>query len=160
MLQDYKDFAEYIIKNYSHARKIVEIGVGKEFSVCEELRRNLKGTEILVTDIKAGNGITGDDAFTPRMEVYANADLIYSIRPPPELYEYIEKIAGKAGADLIIRPLSTDFVKPRNATAVAGRKSSALPQGTWAHTPASSRNLAYARLVNYGKASFYFIKNV
>lgn len=131
MLQDYKDFAEYIIKNYPHARKIVEVGVGKEFSVCEELKRNLKNTEILATDVQASMGAVSDDASSPRMEMYKDADLIYSIRPPPELYEYIEKLAREIGADLLIRPLSSDFVKPRNA-----------------------------KLVNHGKASFYFIKNI
>lgn len=39
----YNDFVEYIINNYSNARKIVEVGAGKNLAVYNELRRKLKG---------------------------------------------------------------------------------------------------------------------
>lgn len=128
MLQDYKDFAEYIAKNYSSAKKIVEVGVGREFSVLRELRKKLKNVQIIATDVVESEGVIKDDAAEPNISIYENAELIYSIRPPPELYPHLENIARRAEADLIIRSLSSDFVKTRG------------------------------KLVNYKKTSFYLYK--
>ncbi len=128
MLQDYKDFAEYIAKNYPNAKKIVEVGVGKEFSVLHELREKLRNAQIIATDITSRRGAVGDDITKPDISIYENAELIYSIRPPPELYPHLESIARKVGADLIIRSLSSDFVKTRG------------------------------KIVNYKKTSFYLYK--
>ncbi|MBI5253126.1 MAG: hypothetical protein HY930_01830 [Euryarchaeota archaeon] len=127
MLQDYKDFAEYIVKNYSNARKIVEVGVGREFSVLRELKKKLRNARVIATDV-AGRGVIIDDITRPDVSIYENAELIYSIRPPPELYPYLESIARRVGADLIIRSLSSDFVKTRG------------------------------KIINYKKASFYLYK--
>lgn len=127
MLQDYKDFAEYIAKNYSNAKKIVEVGVGREFSILRELRKKLRNAQIIATDV-AGRGVIIDDITEPDISIYENAELIYSIRPPPELYPHLESIARRVGADLIIRSLSSDFVKTRG------------------------------KIVNYKNASFYLYK--
>lgn len=107
MLPDYKDFAEYIALHYPDAGKIVEVGVGREFTVIEELKRLLKGTEIVAVDIKGRRGVI-DDVTSPRLELYKNASLIYAVRPNPELYPYLLRIARKVKADLIIRPFSLD----------------------------------------------------
>lgn len=127
MLQDYKDFAEYIAKNYSNTKKIVEVGAGREFSVLRELRKKLRNAQIIATDV-AGRGVIIDDITRPNISIYENAELIYSIRPPPELYPHLENIARKVGADLIVRSLSSDFVKTRG------------------------------KIINYKKASFYLYK--
>ncbi len=127
MLQDYKDFAEYIAKNYSNAKKIVEVGAGREFSILRELRKKLRNAQITATDV-AGRGVIIDDITKPDISIYENAELIYSIRPPPELYPHLESIARRVGADLIIRSLSSDFVKTRG------------------------------KIINYKKASFYLYK--
>jgi hypothetical protein len=127
MLQDYKDFAEYIAKNYSNAKKIVEVGAGREFSVLQELRKKLNA-QIIATDVVESGGIVKDDVAEPDISIYKDAELIYSIRPPPELYPHLENIARKVGADLIVRSLSSDFVKTRG------------------------------KIVNYKKTSFYLYK--
>lgn len=120
MLPDYKDFAEYIALHYSRAGKIVEVGVGREFSVIEELRKKMEA-EILAVDIQ-GAAFLKDDVTCPRLEVYGGASLIYSIRPNPELYPSLVDIAHRVGADLIIRPFTLD-APPMGGKLVNYRKS-------------------------------------
>lgn len=111
MTRDYKDFAEYILGNYKDV-PIVEIGIGANFRVFEELKKN--NVDVRAIDIgPATDDVIKDDVLNPDMEIYSGAGLIYSIRPPPELVPYIEEVARKAGADLLIRPLTTDDV-PEN----------------------------------------------
>lgn len=108
MTRDYKDFVEYILRYYPDTQ-IVEIGIGADFRVFKELKR--QNVDIRAVDISPSSGdVTRDDVLNPDMDIYRGSGLIYSIRPPLELLPYIEKIAQKAGADLIIRPLSTDNV--------------------------------------------------
>jgi uncharacterized UPF0146 family protein len=107
-MRDYKDFAEYILKHYRDAQ-IVEVGIGTDFRVFEELKKH--NADIRAVDITpSSSNVTKDDVLNPKMEIYRGCGLIYSIRPPPELVPYIEKIAQNVGADLVIRPLSTDNV--------------------------------------------------
>jgi hypothetical protein len=106
MTRDYKDFAEYILRNYA-GKPIVEIGIGADFKVFKELKK--RKVDIRAVDINPPSGeVIKDDVLNPNMDIYRDCGLIYSIRPPPELVPYIEKIAQRAGADLITRPLSTD----------------------------------------------------
>ncbi len=107
-MRDYKDFTEYILKHYRDA-PIVEVGIGADLSVFKELKR--QNVDVKAVDISPSlSDVIKDDVLNPKMEIYKGCGLIYSIRPPPELVPYIEKIAQNAGADLIIRPLSTDNV--------------------------------------------------
>ena len=122
----WKDLAQYIINNYANADKIVEVGVGKFHNVALILKQNLK-TCIVMTDIKPSYyKIIQDDICDPDLKIYKGSSLIYSIRPQPELIPHIIDIAGKTGADLIIKPFSTDFV-----------------------------NSGKMKLINYKKATFY-----
>jgi uncharacterized UPF0146 family protein len=108
MTRDYKDFAEYILRHYRDT-SIVEIGIGADFKVFKELKKHK--ADIRAVDINpSSDDVIKDDALNPNMDIYRGCGLIYSVRPPPELIPYIEKIAQKAGADLIVRPLSTDNV--------------------------------------------------
>lgn len=108
----WEDFAQYIINNYSNADKIVEVGAGKFHKVASILRQNLNST-IVMTDIKPSHEkIIKDDIVDPDLKIYTGSSLIYSIRPQPELMPYLLIIAEKTGADLIIKPFSTDFVNP------------------------------------------------
>jgi uncharacterized UPF0146 family protein len=107
MLSDHKDVSLYISQAYSRARKIVEVGIGGEDSIYNELKRNLQA-EVMATDKFSGENISYDDAFEPDLKIYHGADLIYSIRPSPELIPVLREIAKKVGANLLIRPLSTD----------------------------------------------------
>lgn len=123
---EYKDIAQFICDNYS-GRKVVEVGVGRR----HEIARMINGSvDLTVTDIEAvghGSGVrfVRDDVFEPDMDVYVNAGLIYSIRPPIEMQGAIGAIAEQVGSDMMIRPLGTEDV------------------------------LGNGRLVNFGTARFY-----
>ena len=110
MVSDYKDFAEYVLTNFPGAKKVVEVGIGWDRSVYDELKSSFDG-ELMATDINPGfQDVVKDDITAPNMELYKGSDLIYSIRPPPELYPYLKDTAAHIGAHLIIRPLTTDHV--------------------------------------------------
>ncbi|NOZ59147.1 MAG: hypothetical protein GXO66_06185 [Euryarchaeota archaeon] len=106
MRRNFAVIAGYIAENYTRDTRIVEVGVGRNRQVLEELRR--RGFEVLGVDLAGGEGVVVDNVLSPRLEVYHGAGLIYSIRPPPELYPALLSVARKAGADLLIRPMSTD----------------------------------------------------
>jgi uncharacterized UPF0146 family protein len=107
MISDFKDIAEYIIDNYWN--KVVEVGVGNLPEVAILLKDKL---DVVVTDINeqkyAGVRFCIDDIFNPNMEIYRNASLIYSIRPPIDMQDAIAKISKKVCSDLIIRPFGNE----------------------------------------------------
>jgi uncharacterized UPF0146 family protein len=103
---DYIDFAEYLARHYSNV-PIVEVGIGSNFEVSKELKKH--GHDVRSIDINPSlEEVIKDDILNPDLEIYKDCGLIYSIRPPPELVSYIAAVAKVVGADLIIRPLSTD----------------------------------------------------
>lgn len=127
----WSDFSRYIISNYTHAHKIVEVGVGKFPRVAWDLKKYLN-LNIVMTDIKPSHkGIIQDDICYPNLKIYEDAELIYSIRPPEELHNCLVMVSDSIGSDLIIKPLSTDIIN-------------------------SNREF---KLVNYGKAVFYLLIN-
>lgn len=107
MILDYKDIAEYIIKNYRN--KVVEVGVGSLPQVALLLKDEL---DVVVTDIYeqkyAGVRFCRDDIFRPDIGLYRSASLIYSIRPPIDLQDALASIAKEVGSDLIIRPFGNE----------------------------------------------------
>jgi len=111
----WKDFSEYIIANYKDASLIVEVGVGGFPLVALTLKEHLN-MDIIMTDIKPYHDeVVVDDITNPDLDIYCGATLIYSIRPPEELQSHIKKVAEFVGADLIIKPLSTDFINLDNS---------------------------------------------
>ncbi len=107
MIQDYKDLAEYILKNYRN--KVVEVGVGSLPQVALLLKDAM---DVVVTDVSEqeheGVRFCRDDIFSPDMSIYKGASLIYSIRPPIDMQEAIARVAKEAGADLVIRPFGNE----------------------------------------------------
>jgi len=111
------DIANLISNLYPNAKKIVEVGVGRSPYTVIRLQSLLPGAEIIVTDVDRRvvrelarwnlNSVL-DDISQPNLEIYENADLIYSIRPPFELIPNLEALAEKTGADVLIIPLSED----------------------------------------------------
>lgn len=109
----WKDFAQYIINNYANADKIIEVAVGKFHDVALMLEEHLR-MDIIMTDIKPySSKIILDDITHPNLGIYKETSLIYSIRPPPELHPCLVKVAGKVGADLIIKPFSTECINTK-----------------------------------------------
>ncbi len=134
MISDYQDLAEYILRNYRN--KVVEVGVGSRPQVALLLKDSM---DVIVTDIDeqkyAGIRFCRNDIFNPDMNIYKNAALIYSIRPPTDIQEAIAKVAKHAGADLLIRPF--------------GNEKADLEKVYKNHT-----------LLNYRAARFYLYKNM
>lgn len=102
--------AEFISKNYD-PQVVVEVGIGRKWDVAIQL--SAAGFEVIATDVMdidpQGFGFVKDDINNPDMSIYRIAGLIYSIRPPPELFTSIMNVARSAGADCLIRPLSNEF---------------------------------------------------
>lgn len=132
MISDYRDLAEYILKNYRG--KVVEVGVGSRPEVALLLKDVM---DVTVTDISeqayAGLRFCRDDIFAPDMDVYKDATLIYSIRPPIDIQEAIAKTARDAGADLLIRPFGSEKADLH-------------------------RVYKYCKLLNYNSTRFYLYK--
>ncbi|MCE8423014.1 MAG: hypothetical protein J5U17_09290 [Candidatus Methanoperedens sp.] len=107
MISDYQDIAEYIRKNYK--TKVVEVGIGSLPQVAIALKDSL---DVIVTDVvelkytEVHSVI--DDIFSPDIEIYQDASLIYSIRPPVDIQEAIARVAKEVGADLLIRPFGNE----------------------------------------------------
>ncbi len=125
------DLAEFIARNYSG--RVVEVGAG--YFVDVALALTARGLEVTLTDkeerLLGGFRVLEDDIFSPRLELYVGASLVYSIRPPLEMQLAIGHLAAKIGADVLVRPLMDEI----------------------ADLPGFAR-----RLVNSGQASFYLFK--
>jgi len=105
--------AEYICRHYS--RKVVEVGIGYYWKVAEILAN--RGFDVIAVDFKEIPAefksrcikFVVDDIMNPNLEIYEGASLVYSIRPPLELYSYIVAVARAVGADCLIRPFGNEF---------------------------------------------------
>jgi len=96
--------AEFILNNYSG--KVVEVGIGNHTKIAEFLAE--RGLEVVATDvIERGTKVDFfvDDIQNPNLRIYEGAELIYSIRPPPEIFNAIISLAKRIDADCIIKPL-------------------------------------------------------
>ena len=108
----WNDLEEFILKlaidnseKTGEKTRIVEIGAGKFQTISKNLSEN-ENIDIVMTDIDPANeNIIRDDVFNPNMNIYKDADILFSIRPPAELQEAIMKIRDKVNATLIIKPL-------------------------------------------------------
>jgi uncharacterized protein len=122
------DLAAFIAENYSG--RVIEVGVGYAAEVALGLKA--RGLDVVLTDkeerLLGGLRVEKDDIFSPRLELYREASLIYSIRPPLEMQLATGLLAAKIGADVLIRPLMDEV----------------------AEVPGFAR-----RLVNCGEARFY-----
>jgi len=103
--------AEFIAKRYDG--KLVEVGIGNYHCVARKLSD--KGFKIVATDFRTVEGLPNgvefhvDDIMNPNLDIYKGASLIYSLRPPLELYPYIVAVAKAVKADCLIRPFGNEF---------------------------------------------------
>jgi len=103
--------AEYIALRY---RRVAEIGIGNYTAVAEYLAS--RGVKVIATDIrdvKTNVDFFIDDIRDPKIELYRGVELVYSIRPPPELFSFIKQLANRIEADCIIKPLHGDYADGR-----------------------------------------------
>jgi hypothetical protein len=86
---------------------VVEVGAG--FAAEVALGLQARGLDVLLTDkeerLLGGLRVENDDIFSPRLELYREASLLYSIRPPLEMQLAMGLLAAKIGADVLVRPL-------------------------------------------------------
>jgi len=98
---------DYITDRYSYA---AEIGIGHFPDVALALIE--RGVQVFATDIRPfqhnGVNVVVDDVTQPNLSLYAGVQLIYSLRPPPELVAYMERVAAAVSADLIVKPLASE----------------------------------------------------
>lgn len=110
-LRGAEDLAEFIIQNYPG--RIVEVGTGHVPAVARLL--SARGLEVVLTDreerLLGDLQVQKDDIFSPRMELYRGASLLYSIRPPLELQIAMGDVAARVGADILIRPLQDEVAE-------------------------------------------------
>jgi uncharacterized UPF0146 family protein len=108
-LRGASDLAEFIRKNYSGL--VVEVGAG----YIPDVALRLRGLDVAITDKEerflGGLHVEKDDIFSPRLELYEGACLIYSLRPPLELQIAMGDLARSVGADVLIRPLDDEVAQ-------------------------------------------------
>jgi hypothetical protein len=133
LLRGADDLAQFIAANYSG--RVVEVGAG--FAAEVALGLQARGLDVLLTDKEerflGSLRVEKDDIFSPRLELYRVASLLYSIRPPLELQLAMGLLAAKIGADVLVRPLMDEV----------------------AELPGFVR-----RLVNHGEARFYLFSEM
>jgi hypothetical protein len=107
-------FAEYLFKKLRGGR-IVEIGVGYNFKVALKLKEF--GFDVIVVDwnkdsvkkaSELGLKALVDNIFEPSLEVYKDVKAIYSVRPTPEMVNYLINLSNKLKVPLYILPFSLD----------------------------------------------------
>ncbi|WP_099209579.1 UPF0146 family protein [Thermococcus henrietii] len=108
--------ADFIAENFPRG-KAVELGIGFQTKVA--LRLTELGYDVLAIDWneravenakKAGIKAVRDDLFRPRVSLYRDAVVLYSVRPTPEIMKPIVELSKKTGVPLVILPLSGDSV--------------------------------------------------
>jgi uncharacterized UPF0146 family protein len=106
--------------------------VGAGYAAEVTLGLKARGLDVVLTDkeerLLGSLRVEKDDIFSPRLELYRGASLLYSIRPPLEMQLAMGLLALKLCADILIRPLQDEV----------------------AQLPGFAR-----RLVNVGEARFY-----
>lgn len=101
---------DFIAERYLHT---VEIGVGYFPDAAFALLG--RGIKVFATDLipfhYRGLKVIVDDITCPNLSFYRGTDLVYSMRPAPELVPYMARLAKTISADLIIKPLSSEYAE-------------------------------------------------
>jgi uncharacterized UPF0146 family protein len=104
----YEGLVNYITSKYTYA---AEIGIGHFPDVAFALLE--RGVRVFATDIRqfqyTGLKIVIDDITEPSLSAYEGVDILYSLRPPPELVPYMVRLARALSADLIVKPLASEY---------------------------------------------------
>jgi hypothetical protein len=128
----WRDFADYILNETQNKNvKIVEVGVGKFDEIANILSSKENITLIKIDINPKDETVIRDDITKPNLELYENADIIYSIRPPSELQPYLVNLANEINCQLIIKPLTNEDLNTGNVK---------------------------MKLKNFKKASFYILR--
>ncbi len=111
LLRGADDLAQFIAGNYSG--RVVEVGAGYFAEVALTLRA--RGLDVVLTDkeerLLGSLRVEKDDIFSPCLELYRGASLLYSIRPPLEMQLAMGQLASLIGADVLVRPLMDEVTE-------------------------------------------------
>ena len=112
MRKTFRGLIDYIATRYD---RVAEIGIGHFPDVALALSR--RGLRVFATDVKEfchnGVDVIRDDISEPDISAYRGVQLLYALRPPPELVPYMTCLAKGLPADLIAKPLASDRVGGR-----------------------------------------------
>ncbi|OGW36310.1 MAG: hypothetical protein A2Y97_09585 [Nitrospirae bacterium RBG_13_39_12] len=104
----YEGLVDYIALNY---KSTAEVGIGHFPDIAFALLA--KGVKVFATDVLPfhydGLKVVVDDITCPNISTYKEIDLIYSLRPSPEMVPYMVRLAGILSSDLIVKPLSSEY---------------------------------------------------
>jgi uncharacterized UPF0146 family protein len=100
-----------LVDRLSQYERLVEVGVGERPEVAAALTD--RGRTVTVTDLHDRAvpdpvRFVHDDVTAPAVDVYADADAIYSLNCPPELQRPLADAANRAGADCLFTTLGAD----------------------------------------------------
>jgi uncharacterized UPF0146 family protein len=102
-----RGLTDYIAGRYACA---AEIGIGRFPDVALALAK--RGVRVFATDIERrehlGLKVIIDDITEPRVSLYRETELLYSMRPAPELVPYMRRLAKEIGVELIVKPLASE----------------------------------------------------
>ncbi len=103
-----KGLVDFIAERYQNT---AEIGIGHfPYVACALIE---KGVRVFATDIRLfqhdGIRVVIDDVTSPDLTLYGGVDVVYSMRPPPELVPYMRRLAETISADLIVKMLSSEY---------------------------------------------------
>lgn len=108
----YKGLVDYITERYI---SVAEIGIGHFPDVALALQE--RGLKVFATDIMPfyyeGLTVITEDVMEPDISAYSSVELIYSLRPPSEMIPFMLRLAKRVKADLIIKPLHSEFLEGR-----------------------------------------------
>jgi uncharacterized UPF0146 family protein len=118
-LFDTEDIADFITLSYSDAETIIEVGVGVNPWVSKLVKERLPKTRVIVTDVDKEKLIyvrklcpnlelMHENILEPHLKVYYDANLVFSIRPPPELVPELFRLSQRVGCNILIRPYSSE----------------------------------------------------
>ncbi|UCG13793.1 MAG: hypothetical protein JSU72_04800 [Deltaproteobacteria bacterium] len=99
---------EYLSQRY---QRVVEIGIGSYPKVALALKA--RGLSVVATDIQpqaVGLPVQLDDVTAPRLDLYRDAQVIYAVRPPPELVPALKRLAHRLAINLVVKPLAAEPV--------------------------------------------------
>ena len=100
---------DYIADRYHSAAEIrTAISPMSALSLLE------RGMTVFATDIYPfqyrGLNVVMDDITMPDPSVYNDIELLYAMRPPSELLPYMKRAAVMFSADMIVKPLSSEYM--------------------------------------------------
>lgn len=90
------------------ADHLVELGIGARSDLAATLvRRGIAVTAVDIEDQPVPEGVqfVRDDLTDPTLSVYANADVLYAQRLPPDLHVVARELARQVDSDLVFTTL-------------------------------------------------------